>query len=140
MLISALRDDVVRVRVGPTGQLPEDASWSVLPAARTSSITVTPDSNASSVGFKTAKLIVSVHKDPMELTVTDTDGHVLVEQLPGRPFEFNGSSFRVFMKSPPDEHYFGLGDKPGPLDRRNEAFTDWEYGCLRLAGVHRSDL
>ena len=29
------------------------------------------------------------------------------------------------MKSPEDEHYFGLGDKPGPLDRRNEAFTDW---------------
>ena len=29
------------------------------------------------------------------------------------------------MKSPADEHYFGLGDKPGPLDRRNEAFTDW---------------
>jgi alpha-glucosidase (family GH31 glycosyl hydrolase) len=45
--------------------------------------------------------------------------------LPGRSIEFNGTEFRVFMKSPDDEHYFGLGDKPGPLDRRNEAFTDW---------------
>jgi alpha-glucosidase len=31
----------------------------------------------------------------------------------------------VYFKSPADEHYFGLGDKAGPLDRRNHAFTDW---------------
>src|SRR3984957_5353137 len=26
---------------------------------------------------------------------------------------------------PLDEHYFGLGDKPGPLDRREQAFSMW---------------
>jgi alpha-glucosidase len=123
--IGALRDDVVRVRVGPTGQLPEDASWAVLPASRTASVAVTPETSASAVGFKTAKLVVSVRKDPLELTVTDTSGHVIFAQQPGRPIEYNGTAFRVYMKSPEDEHYFGLGDKPGPLDRRNEAFTDW---------------
>ena len=51
--------------------------------------------------------------------------HVIVQDLPGRPIEYHGASFRVYMKSPDDEHYFGLGDKPGPLDRRNEAFIDW---------------
>ncbi len=125
VLITALRDDVVRMRVGPTGQLPEDASWAVLANARTASVPVTAESNATSVGFKTAKLHVAVRRDPMELTVTDNDGHVIVEQLPGRPIEYNGASFRVYMKSPEDEHYFGLGDKAGPLDRRNEAFVDW---------------
>src|SRR5579863_6729712 len=125
MQITALRDDIVRVRVGPSGQLPEDASWAVLPAARTSSVAVTQDSSASSAGFRTADLTVAVHKDPMEMTITDRNGHVLVGQLPGRPIEYNGASFRVYMQSPEDEHYFGLGDKPGPLDRRNEAFTDW---------------
>ncbi|HUB29333.1 MAG TPA: TIM-barrel domain-containing protein [Terracidiphilus sp.] len=123
--IGALRDDVVRVRVGPTGQLPEDASWAVLPASRTASVAVTPETSASAVGFRTSKLLVSVRRDPLELTVTDTSGHVIFAQLPGRPIEYNGTAFRVYMKSPEDEHYFGLGDKPGPLDRRNEAFTDW---------------
>ena len=28
-------------------------------------------------------------------------------------------------RMPDDEHYFGLGDKVGPLDRRNQAFTLW---------------
>jgi alpha-glucosidase len=125
MQITALRDDVLRVRVGPAGQLPEDASWAVLPASRTASVAATQDSSGSAAGFNTAKLRVTVHKDPLELTVTDNDGHVIAQDLPGRPIEYHGASFRVYRKSPPDEHYFGLGDKPGPLDRRSEAFVDW---------------
>jgi len=123
--ITALRDDVLRVRVGLNGQLPEDASWAVLASSRTSSVNVTPESSAASVGFKTAKLHVAIHRDPLGIAVTDLAGHVIAEDLPGRPIEYHGSSFRVYMKSPADEHYFGLGDKPGPLDRRNESFVDW---------------
>ena len=125
MQITALRDDVLRVRVGPAGQLPEDASWAVLASSRTETLPVTPQSTSTTIGFKTAKLIVSVQKDPLFLTVTDLDGHVIIEDLPGRPIEYNGASFRVYRHSPPDEHYYGLGDKPGPLDRRNESFVDW---------------
>ena len=68
----------------------------------------------AAVGFKTAKLHVTVHKDPFGLTVTDNAKHVIAQDLPGRPIEYHGTSFRVYMKSPADEHYFGLGDKPGP--------------------------
>jgi alpha-glucosidase len=125
LTITALRDDVLRLRVGPSGQLPEDASWAVLPASRTASVNVTPESSSSSVGFKTAKVRVTVRRDPLEIQVADLDGHVIAEQFPDRPIEYHGSSFRLYMKSPSDEHYFGLGDKPGPLDRRSEAFTDW---------------
>lgn len=32
--VTALRDDVIRVRVGRHGTLPEDASWAVLPSSR----------------------------------------------------------------------------------------------------------
>lgn len=123
--ISALRDDVVRIRVGPAGQLPEDASWAVLPASRTASVPVTPQNNGAAVGFKTSKLRVTVNRDPLRLRVTDLEGRVIAEDFPGRPIEYHGTSFRVYMHSPSDEHYFGLGDKPGPLDRRNEAFTNW---------------
>ena len=125
MQITALRDDVIRVRVGPAGQLPEDASWAVLPQSRTARAAVTPETSATAVGFKTAKLHVSVTRDPLSLIVTDMEGRVIAAQLPGNPIEYHGAEFRVHMQSPEDEHYFGLGDKPGPLDRRNEAFTDW---------------
>ncbi|HEY2859766.1 MAG TPA: TIM-barrel domain-containing protein [Terracidiphilus sp.] len=125
MQIEALREDVLRFRVGPAGQLPEDASWAVLPEAREAGVPVTQENNGATLGFKTAKLRVTLHRDPFELHVTDLDGHVIAEDFPGRPIEYHGNSFRVYMKSPADEHYFGLGDKPGPMDRRNESFIDW---------------
>jgi alpha-glucosidase len=33
---------------------------------------------------------------------------------------------------PIDEHYFGLGDKTGPLDRRDEAFSLWNTDAYRF--------
>jgi alpha-glucosidase len=125
MRITALRDDVLRVRVGQAGELAEDASWAVLPASRTATVAVTAESSDNAVGFKTAKLRVSIQRDPLAMTVTDLDGHVIADQLPGRPIEYHGDAFRAYFRSPQDEHYFALGDKPGPLDRRNEAFVDW---------------
>jgi alpha-glucosidase (family GH31 glycosyl hydrolase) len=65
---------------------------------------------------------------------------VIAEDLPGRPIEYHGAAFRVFRKSPADEHYFGLGDKPGPLDRRNEAFVDWNTDAFGWQGVDRPHL
>ncbi len=38
MQITALRDDVLRIRASGTGVLPEDASWAVLPEARSASV------------------------------------------------------------------------------------------------------
>src|SRR5947209_5139112 len=49
--ITALRDDIIRVRVSPNSALPEDASWAVLSDARTKSIDVQPSQDSSSVGF-----------------------------------------------------------------------------------------
>src|SRR5207249_8599910 len=64
--ITALRNDLVRVRVSPNSVLPEDASWAVLPEARTKSIDVQPSQDASSVGFRTASLDVRVERDKSE--------------------------------------------------------------------------
>ena len=125
MQVTALREDLLRVRVGATGTLPEDASWAVLPASRTATVTVKAESNEKSAGFATSKLRVTIDRQPLAMTVTDLAGNVIVQDVPEHPIEFHGAEFRVYKQSPEDEHYFGLGDKPGPLDRRNEAFTDW---------------
>jgi alpha-glucosidase len=123
--ITALRDDVVRVRVGPRGVLPEDASWAVLPASRTSSVSVIREEDAANVGFRTKVLRVQVERATSRLKITDLDGTVIDEDAPRRPVEFHGNAFRVYKTMPADEHYFGLGDKPGPLDRRDSAFAMW---------------
>ena len=125
MQITALRDDLLRVRIGATGKLPEDASWAVLSSAKNGKVDVHPLSAKDAVGFSTAKLHLSIRREPLAMTVTDNDGNVIAEDVPGHPIEFHDAGFRVYKKSPEDEHYFGLGDKPGSLDRRNEAFANW---------------
>jgi alpha-glucosidase len=121
--ITALRDDVLRIRIASTQQLPEDASWAVLEHARHSSVSVTPEQNAESVGFATQLLHVAIERTGGQLTIRDRDGNIL--QQDAQPITFRGSNFRIYKTMPMDEHYFGLGDKMGPLDRRDQAFSLW---------------
>jgi alpha-glucosidase len=119
--IAVLRDDVLRIRISHTGSLPEDASWAVLASARHSSVPVTAESSGDHFGFRTRALIVELDKQTLKLTVRDLAGNIL--QQDARPVRFDGDAFRTYKTMPLNEHYFGLGDKTGPLDRRNGAFT-----------------
>ncbi len=128
--ITALRDDVVRIRVWRGSVPPEDASWAVLPAARKSSIPTTIETTETRFGFRTHALIVEANKRTLEITIRDSSGNVLQEDA--RPLRFDGDAFRIYKSMPLDEHYFGLGDKTGPLDRRDEAFTLWNTDAYRF--------
>ncbi len=122
--ITALRDDIIRVRISP-GPLPEDASWAVLSAARTKSIDVKPVQDDASVGFHTAALDVRVDRNPLRLVIRDLAGNIISADAPGRPVRFQLAGFTISKQMPGGEHYFGLGDKTGSFDRRNQAFTLW---------------
>ena len=116
--VDALRPDVLRVRIYPAGHPAEDASWAVLPEARTARIEVAPDES----GFHTSALRVTVSPD-LRLTVTDLSGNILDQDA--APVAWDGKSFRVAKANTSEDHFFGLGDKPGPLDRAGETFTMW---------------
>src|SRR6195256_3293795 len=115
MQIVALREDVVHIRVSRSNEFAEDASWAVLKEARESRVAVTPINTRDAVGFQTSALRVSLSRQTFALTISDRDGNILQRDI--QPIEFHGDSFQVFKAMPLDEHYFGLGDKPGPLDR-----------------------
>jgi alpha-glucosidase len=146
MRVTALTNNIVRVRIGP-GQLPEDASWAVVPDAHSSSVTVEPLDSPDAVGFKTKSLDVEIARNPLRIVVKDLAGNVISEDAVGKktvlgvqsasgqaglttaPGNSSGG-FVVWKAMPADEHYYGLGDKPGPLDRRNEAFTLWNMDAF----------
>jgi alpha-glucosidase len=116
--VTALRDDVLRVRMWKGDAAPEDASWAVLPAARTSSVAVAAESH----GFSTKALRVTVD-DQLRVTVADLGGNILAKDA--APVLWEGDKFTVIKQGSWSDHFFGLGDKPGPLDRKTEAFTLW---------------
>lgn len=128
--ITAVRNDILRVRVSETGVMPENASWAVLPGPLHGSVHVTQERSSQYYGFRTTALNVQVERNNMRLTVRDLSGNII--QQDALPIRFQGSSFRVYKRMPLNEHYFGLGDKTGPLDRRNEAFTMWNTDAYRF--------
>ncbi len=124
--VLALRDDVVRVTMAGRGALPEDASWAVLPAARAAQVSVVPNA----AGFDTRQLHVRIGRD-LRVTVTDPAGKPIVEDASPAAFGADGR-VSVHKRMPEDEHYFGLGDKTGPLDRRDHAYTMWNTDAYRF--------
>lgn len=127
--VMALRDDVLRIRLWRGQIAPEDASWAVPAERRRASVAVAPSAGGS-IGFRTEALKVEIEPHTLEVTVRDLAGNIL--QQDARPVRFDGDAFRIYKVMPLDEHYFGLGDKTGPLDRRNEAFTLWNTDAYRF--------
>ena len=67
--VTALRDDILRVRATQGGDFPVVAAWAVLPGPRAASVMVTPEDT----GFATKALRVSFDSS-MRLTVSDLFG------------------------------------------------------------------
>jgi len=125
MRIIALRDDIIRIRVSPDSTLPEDASWAVLAEARKKSVGVQAMQDNSAVGFRTATLDVRVERNPLRVIIRDLSGNVISADAVGRASRFQSGGFSVYKQMPEQEHYFGLGDKTGTFDRREQAYTLW---------------
>jgi alpha-glucosidase len=125
LAITAVSDQVLRVRSAPGGTFGQDFSWAVLPGASAGKGTLTVTDDVKVIVASTPAVRVRVEKDPLRLVFLDAAGHVLSEDAPGKPMALRGGGFRVEHAMPDDEHYYGLGDKAGPLDRRDLAFTNW---------------
>lgn len=123
--IVAVSDSVIRMRFAPQGTFPAEHSWAVIPEALKSPVAVRVTDSADKVEFATAKLIVRVEKSTSRIAFLDKTGNVILEDARHRPVTWGGFGFRVWKAMPEDEHYYGLGEKGGPLDRRNQAFTNW---------------
>ena len=78
-----------------------------------------------SVGFRTKSLDVRVERNPLRIVVRDLAGNIICADALGRPTEFSLGGFTVSKEMPLDDRFFGLGDKTGSFDRRNQAYTLW---------------
>lgn len=121
--ITAFREGVFRVRVAPSGQFPKDFSWAVIQSPQPLAVRI--DDSSSEVRLSSGSTIVSVKKSPLLIDFQDTAGHSLLADDPSFPMAWSGSRVRVWKELPPDEGYFGLGDKPGPMNRRERSFVMW---------------
>ena len=131
--ITAPRDDIIRVRMAATPEWTEDVSWAVLDAARQASTPVRQVRDQDAAGFATARLIVRVLRVTGQLIITWADGTPVCEDAGDMPPALRSSGFSISKQRQAGEHYFGLGDQPGPLDRTGGSFILWntDAGCYQ---------
>lgn len=121
----ALAPGVIRVSYALHGTFGPDQSFAVLPNAFPANTKLRVSKTDAGVELRTDQLIVRVDKSPLRLSFLDASGKILSQERAGHPADFDGNAFRVSNTMPEDEHYFGLGDHTGPLDRRDIASTNW---------------
>jgi len=123
--ITALSPNVVRLRYAARGTFPEDQSFAVVPNPFPESAKIDVKDGNDATLLDTGTLQLRIEKSPLRVSFLDKSGKLISEDQPRSPVSYNGTAFRVWKAMPIDEHYFGLGDKTGPLDHRNLDFTMW---------------
>jgi alpha-glucosidase len=121
--VTAFRGGIFRIRVAPDGTFPKDSSWAVIESPETPKLKI--EESEREIRIITERVVAKVQKSPLLINFSDVAGNVLLADEPSLPMGWNGKSVHVWKKMPSDESYYGLGDKPGPLNRRERAFTNW---------------
>ncbi|HKF26096.1 MAG TPA: hypothetical protein VKB24_08975, partial [Candidatus Acidoferrum sp.] len=121
--VTAFRDGIFRVRVAPDGGFPRDFSWAVIEAPQPPAVKV--DDSKDQVRLTAGGVVARIHKSPLLIDFVRETGDVLVADAPDQPMGWEEGRVRVWKRMPEEEGYYGLGDKAGPMNRRNRAFTMW---------------
>jgi alpha-glucosidase len=127
--ITVFRDGIFRIRVAPDGRFPKDFSWAVIESPEPPAVKI--EENQKEIQILSGNVIATVQKSPLLITFFDAAGTVYLADEPDLPMAWNGKRIHIWKKMPVDENYFGLGDKAGPMNRRNRSFTNWntdEFG------------
>jgi len=126
--VQVVAGDVVRVRLAPTGSFGNRASGAVLPQAAPPTVNVVDTPDVVYVLDSTAMVVVL--KKPFRVVVFRGDQSLVVAD-DGYAAGWDTASGLVIERKYafPDEHFFGLGERGGPVDRRGRTIfmmnVDW---------------
>ena len=127
--VTVFRDGIFRVRVAPDGAFPKDFSWALIESSEPPAVKIEEDQKE--IRIVSGNVIATIQRTPLLIKFSDAAGTEYLADEPDLPMAWNGKRVHIWKKMPADENYFGLGDKAGPMNRRNRSFTNWntdEFG------------
>jgi alpha-glucosidase len=122
--LTVLAPDLVRVRMVPGTTPGPDYSYAVVKADWPQADVQFSGTGNSSV-IRTAELEVRAHLAPFRLAFYDRSGRLISKDADDIGMGWDGPRVRAWKWMPPDEHYFGLGEKAGLLDKRGHTYAMW---------------
>ncbi|HEV2499224.1 MAG TPA: glycoside hydrolase family 31 protein [Terriglobia bacterium] len=122
--ITALAPDLIRVRMAAGANFGPDYSWAVV---KKDWPRVPADFSGSGNNrvLKTSDLEVRIQLSPFRVAFYDPTGRLISKDADQWGMASDGNDIRCWKWMPSDEHYFGLGEKSGPLDKRGHNYVMW---------------
>ncbi|MBZ5561265.1 MAG: glycoside hydrolase family 31 protein [Acidobacteriia bacterium] len=124
VVVTVLAPDLIRVRMVHVTSLPPDHSYAVVK-------TDWPSAPAEFSGDKETRIIrtpeleVRAQLSPFRLAFYDRKGNLISKDADTRGMSWDGPRIRCWKWMPEDEHYYGLGEKSTPLDKRGRSYVMW---------------
>ncbi|MEX1140358.1 MAG: glycoside hydrolase family 31 protein [Bacteroidota bacterium] len=124
VLIQVLAEDVVQVRLAPSGYFRDHVSPAVinsLDPPQSPKVTQAGDI----VEIRTGMGMVVVKKYPLRLQFLTNEGTIIHQDDPAKGMAWDGAEIRVWKAMPFDEQYYGFGEKSGRLNKKWSHMTMW---------------
>jgi alpha-glucosidase len=122
VVIQVLAPDLMRVRMSVGKAAGPDYSWAVI-KTDWPAVDVKFSGDQKTRIIKTSALEARVRLSPFQVSFYDPSGRLISGD--SREMGWDGERVRSWKSMPVDEHYFGLGEKAGPLDKRGHAYVMW---------------
>jgi alpha-glucosidase len=119
-----LAADVVRIRMVHGSEFGPDHSWAVVKKDWLP-VQVEATKSSRTLFLRTSVLEVRVGTDPFRVAFYDRAGRLISRDTDDMGMAWDGNRVRCWKWMPPDEQYFGLGEKAGPLDKRGHSYVMW---------------
>ena len=146
LAVSFLADDLLRVRLAPTGDFRASGhgadaddlpfSYALDPERRWAGVAVRVQEAEGEWVVQTPRLVVRVATDACRLTVTTPDGRILSQDTAGAGWataDDGRTEVRCWKALDAEARFFGLGDKTFELDRRGRHLTFWNADTYAYA-------
>jgi alpha-glucosidase len=120
--LSVYSPTIVRVQISPV-DFKIDHSFAVIRDA-VGNFNEVNDAK-DSITLTTDSLKIVVHKDPLRIDYYNAQGQWLDGDAPALGVSWQGKEVTSYRQLTDDEKFIGLGEKTGPLNRREQSYVNW---------------
>ena len=124
VIVTVLAPDLIRVRMVPGTTPAADYSYAVV-KTDWPKVPVEFAGDKETRIIRTPELEVRAHLSPFRLAFYDRNGKLIAKDADTRGMSWDGPCVRCWKWMPEDEHYYGLGEKSTPLDKRGRSYVMW---------------
>ncbi len=126
--IKPITDDIIRVRLSQRGAFGRDYSWAILPSvAGDARPSWSIEEHPEAIDLVTNALRVRMTRSPCRISFHEQDGTFISGDCPRRGMSWAGEEVRSWKVLDSEDHFFGLGEKGCPLDKRGAVIVNWNH-------------